>query len=225
MPIPSLFPGWWERFIYYLFEPCWWSIWYRHSRSVHGDLPDVPMVLVANHGSYLDWLLLHVVLRRKFHRKIRFLAKEKVVRNPLFRVLVHATESIVVDESKKLKAAVLATKVFSEAAAGANPIVGIFPEGTRSKDGQPLPAISGASWIARKAGVPILPVALCGFWEAWPPATPLPCWKRKHLGIHFLKPINPADFPDDQAATDFALSEIYSVVLRERAAAQQAGGR
>lgn len=86
--LPSLFPGWWERFIYYLFEPCWWSIWYRHSHSVHGELPDIPIVLVANHGSYLDWLLLHVVLRRKFHRKIRFLAKEKVVRNPLFRVLV-----------------------------------------------------------------------------------------------------------------------------------------
>lgn len=140
-------------------------------------------------------------------------------------VLVHATESIVVDENKKLKAAVLATKVFSEATPGTNPIVGIFPEGTRSKDGQPLPAISGASWIARKAGMPILPVALCGFWEAWPPATPLPRWKRKHLGIHFLKPINPADFPDDQAATDFALSEIYNVVLRERATASTSSWR
>jgi 1-acyl-sn-glycerol-3-phosphate acyltransferase len=128
----------------------------------------------------------------------------------------------VVSDAAKMKAAALAVKVFSSASPHGKPIVGIFPEGTRSKDGEPLPAISGAAWIARRAGVPLIPVALCGFWEAWPPSSPLPRLDRRNLSIHFLEPVNPADFSDDQSATDFALNEIYTVVRRERAAAVNA---
>jgi len=216
-PFPALYPGVWERFIYYLFEPCCWSIWYWHSRSVNGDLPDEPLVLVANHGSYLDWLLLHVVLRRKLRRKVQFLAKEKVVRNPLFRVLVRATESVVVHENHKMKATAMAAKVFADASPGQNPIFCIFPEGTRSRDGQPLPAMNGGVWLARKSNVTLIPVAFCGFWEAWPPSMPLPRLRKQHLGIHFLEPVKLSDFPDDQSATDFAMRQIYEVVRRERA--------
>lgn len=215
-PFPTLHPGVWERFIYYLFEPCWWSIWYRHSRSIHGNLPDKPLVLVANHGSYLDWLLLHVVLRRKLRRKVQFLAKEKVVRNPLFRVLVRATESIVVHETQKTRATAMAAKVFADALPDQNPIFCIFPEGTRSRDGEPLPTMNGGVWLARHSNVTLVPVAFCGFWEAWPPSSPLPRLKRKHLAIHFLEPVKLSDFPDDQIATEFAMSRIYEVVRSER---------
>ncbi len=214
--LPSLHPGVWERFIYYLFEAFCWSIWYRHSRSIHGNFPDKPLVFVANHGSYLDWLLLHVVLRRKFHRKIQFLAKEKVARNPLFRVLVRSTESIVVQESKKMRAIALVAKVLASASPGEKNIFCIFPEGTRSRNGEPLPTLNGGVWLARKFKIPLVPVALCGFWEAWPPLARLPRIKKWHLAIHFLDPVNLSNFPDDQSATDFAMNRIYEVVRRER---------
>ncbi len=220
-PLPTLHPGFWERFIYYMFELCCWSIWYRHSRSVHGNLPDAPLVLVANHGSYLDWLLLHVVLRRKFRRKVQFMAKEKVVENPLFRVLVRATESVVVSEGKKLRAIALVAKVFSSSSAEAKPIFCIFPEGTRTRDGEPLPNMNGGVWLARKTNTILIPVALCGFWEAWPPSSPLPKLRRRHLAIHFLEPVHLADFPDDQQATDFAMKKVYEAVRRERAIREQ----
>lgn len=214
--LPQLYPAGWTRFVYYLFEALLWSIWFRHSRSVHGRLPECACVIVANHGSYLDWLLLHVVLRRCFRRKIQFLAKEKVVRNPLFRVLVRATESIVVEDARKSRALPAAIEVLSGAGAATDTILGVFPEGTRSRDGEPLPAIAGAARIARKAGVPIVPVALAGFFEAWPSQSLLPRFKRRRLSIHFLSPLNTADFSDDQAATDAAMNQIYSVIHQER---------
>ena len=214
--LPRLCPGAWTRFIYYLFEPLWWSIWFRHGGSVHGRLPDCPFVLVANHSSYLDWLL-HAVLRRCFGRKIRFLAKGKVVRNPLFRVLVRATESIVVEETRKARALPAAIQVFTSAKDLDKPIVGIFPEGTRSRNGEPLPAFAGAARIASRSAVAFVPVALVGFFEAWPSQSLLPRLKRRHLSIHFLSPLDCSAFPDDQAATDAAMTAIYEVVRQERA--------
>lgn len=213
---PGRFAEWRSKVVYYLFEPFWWSIWYRHPRAIHGNLPDGPFVLVSNHGSYLDWLILGVILQRQFRRPIRFLAKEKLLGNWVFRGLVHASQCVVVREDKKLQAARIAAKIFRQAEPDAMPIVGVFPEGTRSADGQRLPAISGASWIARNGGVPILPVALCGFWEVWPPGRRLPSWRRTRLDIHFLEPVDPKSFSDDQAATDYALNEIYKIVLHQR---------
>ena len=215
--LPEIHPGKWEQLIYYLFELFCWSVWYRHRRSVHGNLPDEPLVLVANHGSYLDWLLLHVVLRRRLRRKVHFLAKAKLLRNPFFRVLIRATDSIVVEESRKTRAMVMATRLFADSPVGEKPVICIFPEGTRSRDGERLPAHNGAFWLARKSQVTLVPVALCGFWEAWPPAVPLPYLKRRQLRIHFLEPVKLADFPDDQTAAEFAMSRIYEVVCRERA--------
>lgn len=214
--LPRLYPGAWTRFIYYLFEPLWWSIWFRHTHRIHGQLPDSACVVVANHGSYLDWILLHVVLRRYLKRNIQFLAKEKVIRHPLFRVMVRATESIVVEDARKSRAALAAIRVLSGAGAARDAIIGVFPEGTRSRDGKPLPAFAGAARIARKAGVPIVPVALSGFFEAWPSQSLLPRFKRRRLSIHFLSPLNTADFADDQVATDAAMNQIYSVVRQQR---------
>ena len=216
---PRLHPGKWGRFVYYVVELFCWSIWFRHNRSVYGSLPDGPTVLVANHGSYLDWLLLQVVSRRLFQRRIQFIAKERVARHPLFGAVVRATESLVVEEAKKARVLAQAAKILNSHDTEERPIIGIFPEGSRSKNGEPLPAISGAAWLARKCRVPLTPAALCGFWEAWPPHRLLPPLKRRHLSIHFLAPLDSATFPDDQAATDAAMNAIYEVVLREKAKA------
>jgi len=54
--LPKIHPGKWEQFIYYLNEPFWSTVWYRHNGRIHGDLPDEPLIFLANHGSYLDWL-------------------------------------------------------------------------------------------------------------------------------------------------------------------------
>lgn len=111
----------------------------------------------------------------------------------------------------------VAIQVLVSAEPTAKPIIGIFPEGTRSRDGEPLPAFAGAARIAGKAKVPIVPVALTGFFEAWPPGSLLPRLKRRNLAIHILPTLETGSFPDDQAAIDAAMSAVYQVVRRERA--------
>ena len=44
----------------------------------------------------------------------------------------------------------------------------IFPEGTRTRDGRLGEVKSGFALVAKRAGVPILPVAIVGAWECWP---------------------------------------------------------
>jgi 1-acyl-sn-glycerol-3-phosphate acyltransferase len=220
----SLLQRLYGKILYLAVETMLWFLWFRNRGLIRGKLPDAPFVLVSNHGSYLDWLLLDVILRRKFHRDIIFLAKRKVVENPVWGALARECRAIVVDETAKSKAIALAVRVFANGDSGSKPIVGIFPEGTRSRTGEQITSSGGAVWAARKSGVIVLPVALCGFWEAWPPHRRLPRLRRQDLAVHFLNPINPPDFGDDQAAVDCAMNRVYEIVRREQAARLHSNG-
>jgi 1-acyl-sn-glycerol-3-phosphate acyltransferase len=220
----SAFQKLYGRLLYLAFETVLWILWFRKRGLIHGKLPDVPFVLVSNHSSYLDWMLLDVVLRRKFCREIIFLAKRKVVQNPVFGALARECRAVVVDETAKSKALALAVRVFANGDPGSKPIVAIFPEGTRSRTGEQIPSSGGAALVARKCGVLVVPVALCGFWEAWPPQRSLPRFRRQILAVHFLNPINPLDFADDQTAVDCAMNRIYEIVRREQAARLHTNG-
>jgi 1-acyl-sn-glycerol-3-phosphate acyltransferase len=167
----------------------------------------------------LDWLLLHTIARRTFGRNIRFIAKEKVARHSWFRPLVRATDSIIIEGGKASQAILLAARAITQSPAGADPVIGIFPEGKRSRDGRPLPPHPGAAWLARKTEVPLIPVALLGFWEIWPPGRRLPLLKRRRLAIHIFDPIEPTAIKDDQVALNCAMNQIYDIVLRDRAIA------
>ena len=61
-------------------------------------------------------------------------------------------------------------------------ILCIFPEGARSFDGQLTEFKKGAAILAREIGVPMIPVAICGTYEAWPR-------DRKRIRFHKVKVI------------------------------------
>lgn len=210
-----------ERFTYWCFEIFLWNSLFRWRTKVHGSPPDAAFVLVSNHGSYLDWLFTDVILRRKFRREVFFLAKRKVVGNLIWDLLARHCKTIVFADSAKTKAIVLASHILTNGNSTNHPIVGIFPEGTRSRTGEQIAHSEGAAWLAKKHDTLIVPVALCGFWEAWPPQRKFPCLKKQRLAVHFLNPIRPADFPDEKTAMDFAMNQIYAVVKSEREASHR----
>jgi 1-acyl-sn-glycerol-3-phosphate acyltransferase len=220
----SAFQRLYGRLLYSAFEFVLWISWFQKRCLICGQLPDAPFVLISNHSSYLDWLFLDVILRRKFRRKITFLAKRKVAQNPVWGALARERSAVVVDEQAKLKAIVLALGVFQNSDPESKQIVAIFPEGTRSRTGKQIPSSGGAALVARKCGALVVPVALCGFWEAWPPERLLPRFRRQKLAVHFLNPINPSDFTDDQTTVDCAMNRVYEIVRRERAARLHTNG-
>jgi 1-acyl-sn-glycerol-3-phosphate acyltransferase len=70
-------------------------------------------------------------------------------------------------------------------------IVTLFPEGTRSPDGDLGELKPGIAVLVQRAGVPVVPAAIAGTFEAWPRSRLLP---RPHpIRIHYGRPIHPGD--------------------------------
>jgi len=115
--------------------------------------PEGGFIIVANHSSALDILLIYQIIPRPFH----FLAKIEHSRTPLFGVMFGHTH-IPLDRNNFIQSAKAMNKASEDLKQGI-PIV-IFPEGTMNKTpGTLLPFKTGAFKLASESGVPIVPVA------------------------------------------------------------------
>jgi 1-acyl-sn-glycerol-3-phosphate acyltransferase len=70
-------------------------------------------------------------------------------------------------------------------------IVTLFPEGTRSRDGELSPLKPGIAALAARVGVPVVPAAIAGTFESWPRSRLLPV--PHPIRIHYGPPIQPED--------------------------------
>ena len=118
------------------------------------------VLLVANHQSYLDPILLGVHLRRH----MSYLAKSELFANKYFGALIRALYAFPVKQGAGDVGAVKETiKRLRE-----GHMLNIFPEGSRSTDGEIGPVLPGAALVVKKAGVPVVPVVIEGSYDAWP---------------------------------------------------------
>ena len=90
------------------------NIWRHNHGEICGDLPDESCILVCNHGSYLDWLLLDWLLFRRRRRNVTFLAKAKLLRNLVWRQMIWYRRAILVDEGEKLQATAKIMRLLQE---------------------------------------------------------------------------------------------------------------
>lgn len=119
-------------------------------------LPAGPVVVMANHTSYLDVPALFEMLPYE----VRFVAKKELQYVPFFGWGAKALGNIFVDRGNGAQARASLDRGAAEIAAGVT--VAIFPEGTRSNDGTLLPFKKGGFVLAIKSRVPIVPVAIVG---------------------------------------------------------------
>lgn len=118
------------------------------------------VLLVANHQSYLDPILLGVHLRRH----MSYLGKSELFTNRYFAALIRALYAFPVKQGTGDVGAVRETiKRLRE-----GHMLNIFPEGSRCTDGQIGPILPGAALVVKKAGVPIIPCVIEGSFAAWP---------------------------------------------------------
>ncbi len=172
------------------------------------NIPEGPAILAANHQSFLDDLLLPLVVPG---RKVVFLAKAEYFDKWYLRWFFKGANVIPVRrESRSAAEAALQTGV--QALREGN-LVGIFPEGTRSPDGRLYRGKTGVARMALEAQVPIVPVAITGTFEALPYNRKLP--KPGRVVIRFGKPLdfrrhygNPADRFVLRSVTDEVMYEI-----------------
>ncbi len=125
-----------------------------------------PLLLVANHSSFLDPPLVGSTCPRR----LAFLAKAELFRIPLFGRLLHALGARPIRREGADPAA-LRTALRVLEAEGA---LLIFPEGTRGDEGALRPAKAGAGMLAVMSGASVVPVYVSGSGRAWPRGRRLP---------------------------------------------------
>src|SRR5439155_2031754 len=116
-------------------------------------------ILVSNHLSHLDVFALGL----SFPRPLNYVARSTLFFPPL-GALIRSVGGFPI-QREGMGAQGLKETLRRLRAGG---IVTLFPEGTRSRDGELGPLKSGIAVLASRARVPIIPAALAGTFEAWP---------------------------------------------------------
>jgi 1-acyl-sn-glycerol-3-phosphate acyltransferase len=132
----------------------------RGRRATARQLPDGPVIVISNHTSYADGLLLALACRR-MGRSLRLLAAAGVFRAPLIGRAARRLGFIPVRRGGPDAAVALDEAVVALAAGEA---VGIYPEGRLTRDPSMWPerAKTGAVRLALRSDAPIVPVAMVG---------------------------------------------------------------
>ncbi|QDF95234.1 glycerol acyltransferase [Azoarcus sp. DD4] len=124
---------------------------------------DGPAVLVCNHVSFVDALVIMAASRRP----IRFVMHHHIFRLPLLRFVFRESRAIPIASAKEDPAMV--HRAFDEVARAldAGELVAIFPEGHLTEDGEIDRFRPGIRRIVERSPVPVVPLALRGLWGSF----------------------------------------------------------
>jgi len=137
-------------------------------RVVHQErmIEQGPLILAVNHTSFIDPPLAGICSRRGVY----YLARKTLLKWPFFGPLFPAMNVIPVERDGNDMSAL--REVIEKIREG-NGVV-LFPEGTRSKDGNLQPGRAGIGLVIAKTGAPVLPMRIFGAFEAFPKNAKMP---------------------------------------------------
>lgn len=156
-------------------------------------------IIAANHISLLDPPVLGAALPRPVH----FMAKKELFANPLFAWVIEKLNAFPVQRGTADRVAIRKALLLLEQQA----LVGIFPEGTRSKSGALGNPEPGVALIAAKAGAPIIPVAIAGTNGIGRSGLRLPQFK-----VAFGRPIYPAPDKTDRESLELLSQSLMRAI-------------
>ena len=169
---------------------------------------DGPAILCPNHVSFLDSAFLMLTLPRR----ISFVGKAEYMDDWKTKHLFPALGMIPIDRSGGDRStAALDT---AGAVLRRGELFGIFPEGTRSRDGLLYKGHTGAARLAFTIGCPIFPVGVIGTREIQPPEAKLPKLRRE-CTIRIGRPIRPERYLRFKGDERLALRQYIDEVMYE----------
>lgn len=182
-----------------------------------------PVILASNHLSFVD----SVVIPLTAPRQVAFLAKAEYftgtgVKGWISREWFRGVGSIPVNRDDTRAAQESLDLALAHLRGGG--AFGIYPEGTRSRDGRLYRGRTGVAWLALEAGCPIVPVGLKGTQDIQPVGSRLP--RRAKISVEFGTPIQVAGrfegVPQGRARrelTDEVMAAILAMTGQEWAGA------
>jgi len=169
---------------YYVVKAIFWLILKIFWRMEIIGIENLPqsggLIIASNHVSYLD----PAVLAASFNRKIYFLTKKEVFKNNFISFLLKNMNALPIDRGKvDMLAFKKAINILRE-----EKVLGIFPEGTRSSNGELQELKLGTIKIAMKTGVPILPVGIIGTHKIYPRSIKFPILFKHKIIVKYGAP-------------------------------------
>ena len=154
-----------------------------------------PVILCANHISLWDPPL----LGSGIDRQVCFMAKEELFRIPVLSFFITRFGAFPVKRGAGDRAAIRSTlKILEE-----GKILGIFPEGSRSKTGEIGPGMPGAAMFALKSEAQVIPVAIIGNYRPF-----------RRVTIVYGKPMDMSRFREGKTNSN-TLKEITDQIMAE----------
>ncbi|MDZ4684663.1 MAG: lysophospholipid acyltransferase family protein [Planctomycetaceae bacterium] len=164
LPDPTARNFYWRIFQFVMQSVfCFW-MGYRARGQEH--LPDEGALLLINHQSFLDPLLVGL----PFSRPVSFLARDNLFRVPILGHILRNTHVIPINREAASTASLRAAIRHIDHGF----YVGLFPEGTRTLDGLVGELKPGFLALLRRTTAPVIPVGVAGAFEAFPKGTPFP---------------------------------------------------
>lgn len=184
-----------------------YRVFYR-ARVLHPEnLPMTgPLLIAANHQSFLDPPLIGAFARR---RPLSFIARAGLFKFGPFAWLIRSLNSLPIREDSGDTGAI--KEVLRRLEAGH--AVLIFPEGTRSPDGAMHEFKRGVALLVKRAKCPVVPVAVEGCWDAWPPGGKISLF-GKRIALMFGEPIASSELMKDGA--DAGMARLAAEIDRMR---------
>ena len=182
---------------------------YRVRKSGVEHIPDEgAAVVVCNHVSYVDPLVINAVCRRP----IRWVMDHRIYRMPLLYFFFRTVRAIPIASAKEDPEALQKAYDAIAEALAAGELVGLFPEGRLTADGEMAEFRAGIAQIVERTPVPVVPMALSGLWDSVFARNPQ---RLRHvtrllfakIGLDIGAPVGPA------AATP---EHLHSLVLQLR---------
>jgi 1-acyl-sn-glycerol-3-phosphate acyltransferase len=140
----------------------------RYEVQQIGLLPTTPCVVVANHSSYLDGVLMKAALPANFS----FVIKKEMVRIPLAGLLLRLIGALFVDRVNRHAGGMDARRIMRDALSGQSMV--FFPEGTFTQRVGLQGFHLGAFVIAQRTQLPVVPIAIHGARRILRPGSPWP---------------------------------------------------
>lgn len=191
----------------------WWVVFavfrvlYRFRREGADNVPGTgAALLVSNHVSHFDPPIIGLGC---VHRPYHPIARESLFRNRFFGWLIRTLGAIPLrDNQGDLGAIRVAIEALNR-----GEMVCVFPEGSRSRDGELQPFKRGVTVLLKRSACPVIPVAIDGAHDVWPRARKFPKLTGR-IRIRFGAPIPHDDLLRDgeEKALDRIRDEIAGML-------------
>lgn len=182
------------------------TVWFRYRAYGIENLPEGGALLLINHQSFLDPLMVGLPLRRP----VSYIARESLFRIPIIGFLLRKTYVMPISRESAGPESIRESVRRLEHGF----LVGIFPEGTRSLDGQLRDMKPGFVALVRRASVPVIPVGVAGAFEAFPRGARFP--RPSKIRIVYGQPLDSTRLAElCQKGREAELVELSRTAIQE----------